>query len=291
MSDTSFPYSWSGMLELGRSSYQACLSHKDKASDVMLEECQCTTKNCRDDDGINHPTLPFRWNFRGSVNLNKRGSMRPSFFTGYIQNSETKLCMTWKYPVDRPVPPNPDHKIGDIFMSPCGQNETGTLQQFSTWLFDGKPMSQIMPTDKTHFTPSCNNNKDKKSFYWRGLIGIKGKAIYYGCWDWDKTQWNYHPWFYRVPAEQAYWPSDRYLDDMSDRLGDFDFDKPEEKPPPEPTPTPAPNPPPEDKEDQKPEDQKPEDQPPEDQPPVDQPPVDQLPEDQKPEGENEEGPP
>ncbi|KAF3197310.1 hypothetical protein TWF679_003272 [Orbilia oligospora] len=243
-SQEAWPYSWSGMLELGRSTYSACLSDDAEKGGITLQDCQCNTGDCRKHDGINHPTLPFRWNFRGSVNLNRVAQMRPSFFQGFIQNAHSKLCMTYLVPAERPVPYNEDHKIGDIVMRPCGTNSSTTIQTFSTWLFDGKPTSQIMPAFQTHFVPSCNNNRNRKKFFWRGLVGIKGKPIYYGCSDWDKTQWNYHPWFYRLPSEFSFWPNDQWLDDLSDRLPDFDFDKTAPPPPPPPPPPPVETPPP-----------------------------------------------
>ncbi|EGX49410.1 hypothetical protein AOL_s00078g443 [Orbilia oligospora ATCC 24927] len=242
-SEESWPYSWSGMLELGVSTYSACLSDDAEKGGITLQDCQCTTGDCRKHEGINHPTLPFRWNFRGSVNLNRVALLRPSYFQGYIQNAHSKLCMTYLVPAERPVPYNEDHKLGDIVMRPCETNSSTTIQTFSTWLFDGKPTSQIMPAFQTHFIPSCNNNKGKKKFYWRGLVGIKGKPIYYGCSDWGKTQWNFHPWFYRLPSEFSFWPDSRWLDDLSDRLPDFDFDK-TAPPPPPPVETPPPVPPP-----------------------------------------------
>ncbi|RVD84662.1 uncharacterized protein DFL_006396 [Arthrobotrys flagrans] len=244
LGEEAYSYSWSGMLELGRSNYGACLSDEADKGGITLQDCQCTTGNCRDNDGINHPTLPFRWNFRGAVNLNKRAAKRPSFFTGYIQNAKSKLCMTYLVPSVRPVPFNEDFRIGDIVMRECGTNSSTAVQEFTSWLFDGKPTSQIQPTYLTHFVPFCNNNKEMKKFHWRGLVGIKGKPIYFGCTDWDKTQWNYHPWFYRTPPEFSYWPDDRYLDDLSDRVADFDFDNPAPPPPPPPSPTPDPPPPP-----------------------------------------------
>ncbi|KAK6505744.1 hypothetical protein TWF481_007636 [Arthrobotrys musiformis] len=230
--DESYPYSWSGMLELGRSNYGACLSDEADKGGITLQDCQCNTGDCRKDDGINHPTIPFRWNFRGTVNLNKRAAKRPSYFTGYIQNAGSKLCMTYLVPAVRPVPFNEEMKIGDIVMRECGTNSSSTVQQFSTWIFDGRPMSQIQPTYQTHFVPSCNNNEKMTKFFYRGLVGIKGKPIFYGCTSQDQVDWNYHPWFYRTLPEQSFWPDDRWLDDLSDRIVDFDFENPAPPPPP-----------------------------------------------------------